>query len=149
MIREAGNFEDAELSTDELVSAMLLAKKWEMEGPQKIAITTLATRTSLGITQKAALGIRYHVEEWAVPSLNALAKRKSTHNGRSAAANCFLREEEGDILGVKAILLLVSVREHHNRYRYTSPYHTDYVDEEDYDTVDYTSTIKSVFQFEN
>lgn len=148
--RSAGDY--GELSVDELVCAMLLAKKWDMDGPRQIAITTLAQR-DMSVAQKAALGIQHHIKEWAVPSLNTLVQMpgwncRTYESFSSDQKGHFLEAHDAEILGLKTVLGLVCVRESQNNGRFKSQHQTTYVSEASYASVDYTSMIKTVFHFD-
>lgn len=71
-----------------------------MEGVCKLVIQTVVDRKMKAAT-KAALGVKHRVQEWAIPSLNLIARRPPP---------C-ITAEEGDLLGVEALQALMFARD--------------------------------------
>lgn len=90
----------ASLSENELLSALHLARKWQMGDIFHLVVETIWQREE-DLARKAALGLQHHVEDWAVPALKAICYR----------ATPFLSESEGHTFGMSTVIKLVNVRE--------------------------------------
>lgn len=90
----------AKLLTNEWISILKLSSMWEFEFIRRIAIRELSKSDDLDPGRKYLLATTYHVDQWLIPALSALAARPSP-----------LSSADVDLLGLECVLKLAQTRE--------------------------------------
>lgn len=89
------------LSTQDWMSALKLAKSWQMEHIRTLAITALSQNPpTIPAAQRAAFARDYEISAWILPALRELARRKEA-----------VTVEEGYFLGMDWMTKIAKVRE--------------------------------------
>jgi hypothetical protein len=90
------------LTTEELTSALRLATLWEMQIVRERTVKALTSKLENDPARQVALAYEFQIDEWLIPALNALARRKEP-----------MGEDNVAVMGIECVLKVARIRERH------------------------------------